>query len=194
MRAAPDPRGRRARQTLRALLLLSCLMLPFMAVLAQPGVSATEYDLKAIFLFRFSQFVDWPAASFATEEAPFIIGILGDDPFGARLDDAVRDERVNGRPVAIQRYSRLEDVGACQILFIAPSERGRLAAILASLQGRAILTVGDSENFARSGGMIRFVTVDNKIRLRINLDAARAANLAISSKLLRTADLVSEKS
>lgn len=194
MRVTPDSGGCRARQPLCALVLLLLMMLPFVAALAQPGVSATEYDLKAIFLFRFSQFVDWPPTSFTTAEAPFVIGVLGDDPFGARLDEAVRGERVNSRAVVVQRYRRLEDVGACQILFVAPSERSNFTAILASLQGRSILTVGDSEDFARSGGMIHFLTVDNKIRLRINLDAARAANLAISSKLLRTAELVSEKS
>jgi len=78
----------------------------------------------------------------------------------------------------------------CHILFISRSERPRLEQILAHLQGRSVLTVSDLEDFARQGGVIRFVLVEDKVRLRINLEAAKAAGLTISSKLLRPAQIV----
>jgi hypothetical protein len=78
----------------------------------------------------------------------------------------------------------------CHILFISQSESKRLEQIVAALKGRSILTVSDSDGFTRYGGMIRFVTEKNKLRLRINLEAATAANLTISSKLLRPAEIV----
>jgi hypothetical protein len=161
-------------------------------LLAPPRIVAAaaptpEYQIKAVFLFNFAQFVEWPAAAFTDEHAPLIIGVLGEDPFGAQLDDAVRGEVIGGRPLQVQRYRRAEDVGPCHILFISRSESGQLDRLLARLKGRSLLTVGDTEAFNRAGGMVRFVTENNKIRLRINVEAAKAVDLVISSKLLRPA-------
>jgi hypothetical protein len=106
------------------------------------------------------------------------------------LDEIVRGETVNNRSIVIHRYRHVEEIETCHVLFISRSEGDRLEQILASLQGRHILTVGDAEGFAVRGGMIRFMRAANKIRLRINLQAATAANLVLSSKLLRPADIV----
>ena len=149
-----------------------------------------EYQIKAAFVFNFAQFVDWPAAAFTDRKAPLVIGILGEDPFKTYLSDIVRGETAKSHPIVIERYRRVEEIRTCHVLCISQSEYGRLEEILASLQGRNILTVGDAEGFARRGGMIRFVTDNNKVRFRINLDAARAASLTISSKLLRPAEIV----
>jgi hypothetical protein len=152
--------------------------------------SALEYQVKAVFLFNFAQFVDWPTNALPEPQTPLIIGVLGEDPFGAYLDEIVRGEKVNGRPLVVQRYHRVEEVKTCHILFISRSETERLEPILGSLRGRSVLTVGDAIGFAQRGGMIRFMTEKNKIHLRINLEAAKAASLTISSKLLRPAEIV----
>jgi hypothetical protein len=149
-----------------------------------------EYQIKAVFLFNFAQFVDWPPATFPDEKSPLIIGVLGKDPFDGSLEEAVRGETVNGRPLLIRRYSRIEEIGECEILFISRSEAGRLERIFNALKGRSTLTVGDSDGFAQQGGMIRFVTEQNKVRFRINLESAKAASLTISSKLLRPANII----
>lgn len=150
----------------------------------------TEYQIKAVFLFNFTQFVDWPPTAFSDAQTPLIIGVLGDDPFGAYLDETLRGERAKERPLVVQRYRRPAEIKACHVLFISRSESARLDEILASLRGRNILTVGDFEGFAKRGGMMRFLTQGNKTRLRINLEAAKAANLTISSKLLRPAEII----
>ena len=160
------------------------------AARAQAPAAPTEYQVKAVFLFNFSQFVDWPSASFADGRSPLVIGVLGSDPFGATLDEIVRDETVNGRPLAVRRYDSVEQIDACHILFIERSQDERLDAVLAALKGRNVLTVGDFAGFARRGGIIRFVTVGNKIRMHVNLAAAQEENLTISSKLLRPAHIV----
>jgi hypothetical protein len=149
-----------------------------------------EYQLKAVFLFNFAQFVEWPAGAFPSTETPLVIGILGSDPFGASLDEIVRGETADGHPLVVRRYRGVEDVAGCHILFIGQMEKDDLRQVLDSLKGRPILTVGDTERFAGRGGMIRFVTDRNRIRLRINLEVAAAANLKISSKLLRPAEIV----
>jgi hypothetical protein len=157
---------------------------------ALPAQAPSEYQVKAVFLFNFAQFVEWPATAFPDVHAPLVIGVLGEDPFGAQLETVVRDEVVGGRKLTVQRYQRVEQVGDCHILFISQSESRRLEQVVAALKGRSILTVGDTPGFAVRGVMVRFVTEKNRIRLRINLDAAKAAGLVLSSKLLRPADIV----
>ena len=149
-----------------------------------------EYQIKAVFLFNFAQFVEWPATAFAGPSSPIVIGVLGESPFGAYLDDTVLGEKVNNRPVEVQRYSRVEDIKTCHILFISRSEASHLEQILVSLKDRSLLVVGDGDDFARRGGMIRLATIQNKVRLIINVDAAQVANLTISSKLLRSAEIL----
>jgi hypothetical protein len=166
------------------------LLLAGSPTLATPIVPAPEYQIKAIFLLNFAQFVEWPPSAFPDTQTPFVIGILGVSPFDAYLDEAVRDETRQNHPVVIQRYRHVEEIERCHILFISQTEIERLEQIFASLQGRSILTVSDAIGFARRGGMIRFVTEKNKIRLRINMEAAKAANLTITSKLLRLAQIV----
>lgn len=164
------------------------LALPVVAAAAAapvPAAPSPEYQIKAVFLFNFAQFVDWPAASFADAQAPLVIGVLGEDPFGAQLDDAVRDEKIGTRSLQVKRYRRVDEIGACHILFISASESGQFDKILAALKGRSILTVGDTDGFNRAGGMVRFLTENKKIRLRINVEAAKAVDLIISSKLLK---------
>jgi len=172
--------------TTAALLLLACVT----AASGPASAAPTPAEVEAVFLFNFSQFVDWPPRTFADQNAPIVIGVLGSDPFGVSLDEVVRGEVVKGHPLVVRRFRRLEDLTDCQILFISRSERARLDSILKTLQGRSILTVSDFEDFAREGGVICFVLVENKIRLRVNLEAAKAAGLTLSSKLLRPAQIV----
>ena len=154
------------------------------------GQAIKEYDLKAVFLYHLAQFVDWPPEAYPATDTPLVIGVLGQDPFGKALDEIIQNEVVKNRKLIVQRYRRLEEIKLCHVLFISPSENSRLAEVFAGLQGRAILTVGDTDGFARRGGMVRFLTDKGKIKLRINLDTARAANLTISSKLLRASDVI----
>jgi hypothetical protein len=156
---------------------------------AQTAISK-EYQIKAVFLFNFAQFVQWPETNFPVAGAPFRIGVLGDDPFNAFLDETVRGENIKGHPLIVQRYHNVDEVKGCQILFVSRSESGRLEQILARLKGRDILTVGDADGFLKNGGAIRFATEQNKIHLRVSQEAAKSTNLVISSKILRLAEIV----
>jgi len=160
------------------------------ALLLVQSPRASEYQVKAVFLFNFGQFVEWPAVATPDPQMPVIIGILGEDPLGTFLDETVRGERLAQRPFEIRRYRELTDIQACNILFISRSESERVGQILAGLKTRPILTVSDGDDFAKRGGMIQFVNDKNRIRLRINVEAAQAANIVISSKLLRVAEIV----
>jgi hypothetical protein len=157
---------------------------------ARSQTVSREYPLKAVFLLNFAQFTDWPTNAFEKMDSPFVIGVLGDDPFGDVLDAAVKDEQVNGRKFVVKHYARVEDVKNCHILFISQSETRRLDKIVDDLKGKPILTVSDIENSAYHGVCVRFITENNKIRLRINTDSLKADNLVMSSKLLRVAERI----
>jgi hypothetical protein len=150
----------------------------------------TQYQVKAVFVYNFSHFVEWPPQAFAASSDPFVIGILGADPFGTQLDEAVRGEQIDGHPIMVQRFRTLAEIRHCHILYIDRSENTRFPEILAALDHQSTLTVSDADGPTERGVMIQFTTENNRIRLKINVESARAAGLTISSKLLRPAEIV----
>jgi len=150
----------------------------------------TEYQVKAAFLFNFAKFVDWPESSFATPQSPFSLCVLGVDPFGRALDDALAGKAIANRPVLVSRLKEPASARQCQIAFISSSEKVRWPAIFGALRGANVLLVGEADGFAASGGTIQFTLEENRVRFSINTDAAERAHLQISSKLLALAKIV----
>lgn len=147
---------------------------------AQPS----EYQVKAAFIFNFAKFVDWPPRAFADAKAPLCIGILGENPFGANLERTVRDKTLNNRSIVVKECGTLEEAKKCHLLFISTSEKKPLQEILDGLVGMNILTIGETETFIKSGGMINFFREGTRFRFEINDEAAKKAGLKIDSKLL----------
>jgi len=152
--------------------------------LAAQNKPPLEYQVKAAFLFNFTRFINWPSSAFKSDDAPFVIGIAGNDPFGSFLDDIVQGESVGGRPIVIQRLNDFKDVSNCRILFINSNEPATIKEILAATAHRSILTVSDADNFIRLGGAVRFFKKENKIKIEINTFAVKDSQLEVSSKLL----------
>lgn len=161
---------------------------------ANPAVSAPlptpEYQLKAVFLFNFAKFVEWPANAHASPDSPIVIGIVGEDPFGAVLDNAVKGERLGGRPLEVRRFKESGEVAGCHLLFISSSLKDQAGDLLHMLQGQPVLTVSETPGFAERGGVVNFVMVDSKVRFEANLQAAARQGLKMSSKLLQLARVV----
>jgi hypothetical protein len=160
------------------------------ASIAAENSSSTEYQVKAAYLYNFTKFIDWPATNFTSADAPLVIGIIGEDPFGKTLDDLVKGENVRGHPLVVKRLEAGDDWRGCQVLFISQTEKNQMPALLQQLKSNPVLTVGDSSGFAEQGGMINFVIVQEKVKLEINPEAATEAGLQISSKLLKLARIV----
>ena len=179
-------RARKVRARHTYSVVFACLLASGARLFGQ-GAPSGEYQVKAVFLFNLAQFVEWPPKAFADPGAPLVVGVLGEDPFGSYLDETLRGERAHNRPLLLQHYRRVSEVRVCHVLFISRSETDRLDQIFAAVRGRSVLTVGDADEFISRGGMIGLVTEKNKIRIRINAEAVRAAGLTISSKLLRLA-------
>jgi len=149
-----------------------------------------EYQIKAAFLYNFIQFVKWPGTTFSSSDAPFCIGILGDDPFGSTLDDTIQGEAIDGHRLTIMRSPRIEELMGCQMIFVSRSEEGHVDEILSKLSSKAVLTVSEVPNFANEGGDINFYISSEKIRFEINPQAARQAGLKVSSQLLALGKIV----
>jgi len=177
----------------RALRLTALLLSLAGPVNAHAGNAALpEADLKALFLFNFAKYVEWPDTAYADANAPIRIGVIGDKKVTASLKAVIYGEMIGTRPLEILEVDSEQDIGMFHILFVAGSEN-RSHNILDSVKTKTVLTVGESEQFAESGGVIIFTKKENKIHFQVNLSAARQAKLQISSKLLSLADSVHGK-
>jgi hypothetical protein len=160
------------------------------SVQAAETPALSERQVKALFLFNFAKYVEWPAGAFSNSSAPIVIGVVGEDGFSDEFRRVTGDRTVNDRKVVIKQIEDLADLKDCQILFIGSSEKERLTEILEAVKNSAVLTVGETDRFLLQEGMINFTKKENKIRLEINLVPAQRVNLKLSSKLLTVADVV----
>lgn len=152
--------------------------------------NSAERQLKAVFLYNFTQFIEWPEGTFDSESDPFIIGILGEDPYNELIEEVVQGEFFEQHPFEVRYYTSIDEALESHILYIKNLDRSVLRKELGKLNASGILTVGDIPDFGKMGGIIGFVTVGGKIRLQINRQAAEQAGLSISPKLLKLADLI----
>ena len=146
-----------------------------------------EYQVKALFLYNFARYVEWPSHSFKAPNDPIVICVLGQNPFGRGLDEAVSGKVVDGRPFVVRQISDLPAGGSCHILFVNWSEQKRFRSWAQKLEGSGVLTVGETRGFTAGGGVINLKLEDGKVRFEIDVDIARQQHLRISSKLLRLA-------
>jgi hypothetical protein len=154
------------------------------------ATTAGEYEVKAAYIYNFAKFIEWPKEVFTDDTSPFVVGIVGEDPFNGTIDAAFADKSFNNRKFIIKRYKASDEIDFCHILFISSSEEKRMTDILLKANTAGTLTVGDGKSFFDAGGIINFVLVESKVRFEINLGAAGKAGLKISSKLLKLATLV----
>lgn len=146
-----------------------------------------EYQVKAAFLYHFAEFVSWPANAFAETNSPYVVAVLGKDPFGQNLDDTLQGHLLNNHPFIVRRITNATQAHGCHILFIGRSETRRLEDIIAELKTDSVLTVSEIDGFVNRGGIVQFLNSGDKVRFTINNTAARAAGLRISSQLLSLA-------
>jgi hypothetical protein len=170
---------------------LAGVLVAFLPGLARAqDANPVESQVKAAFLVKFPLFVEWPAGTFTNALAPIVVGVVGQDPFGLGLDEAIRKAHVEGRPLVLKRFQDVSALGSCHLLFISASEQGRLGEILRRLEDTPVLTVGDFDRFAHGGGIINFIKEAGKVRFEINLDAAKKAGLKLSPKLVQVSKVV----
>ena len=199
MRSSNSPSDQSARRTrvfgrdLRAWQWFTALIVIFallhFPVLQAQQPRASEFQVKAAYLYNFGRFVKWPAGA-ADKADSFAVCVLGQDPFGSSLDSILAGEKLDGKPLVARRISTPQEAADCRILFISSTEENHLKEILVALDESGVLTVSDMPAFSRRGGMIQFVLEGDKVRFEINLAKAETAKLTVSSELLKVATSV----
>jgi hypothetical protein len=177
--------------------LLACIrgaaaLLAIAVVTGTVSAQGLEYEVKAAFIYNFVPFVEWPPAALGDSPAPFRMCLYGDDPFGERLARMVRGEQLKDRPIVIERVPVNAAASHCHLLFVPATQAGRVAAAIRAAAGGPVLSIGESPDFIRSGGMINLVVDGGRVRFDVNAAAAAARGLTVSSKLLRIARNASE--
>jgi hypothetical protein len=154
------------------------------------GNTVREHDVKAAFLLNFARFVEWPAEAFSSSNAPLVVGVMGESPFGDALQRTLSQQTARGRPITLRTISENEDGSQCHLLFVSQNLAPSYEQILNRLRKAPVLTVGETTPFAKQGGIIEFNRVNDSVRFDINAVAAESAGLRFSSKLLAVARTV----
>jgi hypothetical protein len=155
---------------------------------AEDSAIAIQQRVKAVFIYKFAAYVEWPASAFVDPESPIVIGVAGADAIAQDLEQAVVGRKIGGRSLRVRRLAREEAASdCCQILFIGGSERGQMADLLAGAQGRPVLTVTDSGTGHPKGSIINFLVAEDRVRFDISREAADRNGLQLRSQLLTVA-------
>ncbi|MBN1779745.1 YfiR family protein [bacterium] len=184
-------RGRNRKRFKSGHLVLFCIML-VVSGNCIPGFSQpSEYLLKAVFLEKFTRFIEWPEyAGFNSPGEPFIIGILGRNPFNVDLESVYANQKIKNRKVSILHLSGIDEMEKCHLVFISSSEKNRINRIIDEVRDKPVLTVSDEGFFSGKGVIINLFLSDNKIRFEIDEEAIYHAGLRISYLLLKEAVIV----
>lgn len=165
------------------------LALIFSSAIGAESRGLSEQELKAAALNQVVHFVRWPTSSFLDSSTPFVIGVYGRDPFDGILDDLVRGENVSGHPIKLVHCFTPEAAANCHAVFISSADLRIADRLVHELGSRSVLTVTDGQTVESLGAIIALTVSDHRIHIVANLDAARKANLTLSSKLLRLAEI-----
>lgn len=160
------------------------LLATIIALRSAAATPTAAVEVKAVFLFNFTKFVEWPAGAFASARSPIVICVLGADPFDGALERAVAGEIVNGRPIEIRRFKSTADTPACHILYISGTIEERVTEVLGRLRRAPILTVADMDGFAARGGAVQFRSDGGRLRFEIRREAAESAGLKVDARVL----------
>lgn len=174
---------------------LASLLLPTLHAHGETSsVSASEeYKVKAAFLYNFARYVRWPSEAFVDEDAPVIVAVFGEDPFGSALVDALAGKQIGDRRFVIERISGLDKLRPVHLLFVPDTSERDIGAIVEHYAGTSTLIVGDSLKAVEVNGSIGFYIEQKKVRFAINTAAVKRCNLEVSSQLLKLARIVGEK-
>jgi hypothetical protein len=149
-----------------------------------------EYQLKAVFVSNFTKFIEWTPNSFSDDTAPIVIGVFADSRYTRELEKAVKNRKVNGRSIVVNEMRSIEQARGFQMLVFDAAPDARMKETLQALKDAPVLSIGESEAFAESDGILNFVREGDKLRFEINLDAAQRSGLKISAQFLKLAKKV----
>lgn len=155
--------------------------------------SSLQDELEAAFIYKFIKFIEWDDFSNINLEYNICVGILGNGSMKKALY-RIEGKEARGRKIKISHFDNISEIGGCKVIYISPDHSFDIGQHLEKLQNKNILTISHKKDFALQGGIINFITVNNKINFEINLEQSRKSNIRISSKLLQLARIVGSNS
>lgn len=194
--SAASPRSRTFLGRLKALYPASLILLGIAAAFpaaardfdpAPQDPSFTEYDIKAVFLYHFTQYLRWPED---IEPDVFTIVVFGDSDIIAPLREIAKKKTVGLKPIVIRQCFEIGQIGRPRILFLAKSALSGIAQVLEKTRGTDILTIGEAEGLGSRGVAVNFVLREGTVKFEVSEKALKEARIQTSSQLLRLAILV----
>ena len=183
-----------AAAKLRAAAVCIALLLAAPIAAAQSVESAPEHSIKAAYLYNFASYVDWPPSALDVQDAPFAIGVLGDEQVAAELAPLMRGRQILGRPIAVRQVQSGDDLAGLHVLFIGRGSAAALPRLLDEARDHAVLVVTEWDGALEAGSAINFRLIDQRVRFEVSLDAADACGLSVSSRMLAVAERVVPRS
>ncbi len=170
----------------------ACAVLLFCGQIAaaEPVESASEYSIKAAYLYNFATYVDWPPAVLGEADSRFVIGVLGAHRLAEYLAAMTADRRVHGRPIEVREIASGESIDSLQMLFIARDSAEALPRLRDAARRHSVLIVTEWESALDSGSVINFRLIDQRVRFEVSLAAADNCSLSVSSRMLAVAHRV----
>lgn len=162
----------------------------FVGTRAGAQAPADEAQIKAAFVFNFLKFVDWPVDSFHGQQDPFIIAIVGEGDTADATERFLTAKQIGTRPIVVRRIKWDQSLAGVHAVFVADHDAKRLRHVFEAAAAGSVLSIGEGEDFAAHGGVIGLLIDDRKVRFDIDTDAAQAAGLKVSSKLLALTRIV----
>jgi len=170
--------------TLKRIFLITLISIPLFSLKAQVSYN----DVKAVFMERFTRFIDWPANQ-STDDT-FIIMVIDDKNFYNTLSNIHKQLKIKNRNVQIKHITNYQSIDTCQMLFIGSNMKDDLENILKISQEKNILTVSDTKGFAQKGTHINFYLKENQVRFEMNEESLKQADFTVSYLLLNVAKIV----
>ena len=155
-----------------------------------------EYKVKVAYIYNFTRYIRWPASAFNGDHAPLVIGVLGENPFGATIDRLAKRKKTQGRQIVVRRYPSPQDYRPCHMLFVGGANGAELRQwAVRSTRGQPVLVIGETKDYASQGADANFfIDVDSTVGFEINIDALRRQNLRVDARLLKLATVVRDGS
>lgn len=158
--------------------------------LAGTGRTPTPDEVKAAYVHRFAGFVEWPAASFSSVDAPIVVGVAGGAGVHRELSQIVAGRLVQGRAMLVLELGEPREASAVHVLVIGRSAWKRAGDWIAASKGLPVLVVTDMPQGLERGATLAFVEVDSRLRFEASVPAADQAGIRLSSRLLSVAERV----
>jgi YfiR/HmsC-like len=166
------------------------LVLVLLGSPARAQAPADEAQIKAAFVYNFLKFVEWPHDASARVTDPLVVVIVGDGPTAGAVEEFLTTKRVGERAIAIKHLAWDQSLAGVHAAFVSEDDPRRLRRVLEAASSAGVLSIGEGADFASNGGVIALLLVDRRVRFDIDVDAATAARLHVSSKLLALGHVV----